>query len=97
MGISKYNENLTLDYLTSHPEDSNYDRKSARKDYKSLANTITSFANANGGVVAVGIEDDGKITGFQNIGDEKFKGFQKVLSSSYFKTIPKCKVEIRTR
>lgn len=94
MGISKYNENITLDYLTSHPEDSNYDRKSARKDYKLLANTIASFANANGGVVAVGIEDDGKITGFQNIGDEKFKGFQKVLSSSYFKSIPKCKVEI---
>lgn len=77
MGISKYNENLTLDYLTSHPEDSNYDRKSARKDYKLLANTIASFANANGGVVAVGIEDDGKITGFQNIGDEKFKRVSK--------------------
>lgn len=43
MSISKYNENLTLDYLTNHSEDSNYDRKSARKDYKLLANTIASL------------------------------------------------------
>ena len=32
MGISKYNENLTLDYLTSHPEDSNYDRNGVSID-----------------------------------------------------------------
>lgn len=93
MGISKINDNLTLDYLTKHFEDSNYDRKSAKIDYKSLANTIASFANANGGVVAVGIEDSGKITGFQIVGEEKFRGFQKILSSSYFKTIPKCEIE----
>lgn len=94
MKISKYNENITLDYLTNHPEDSNYDRKSGKIDYKLLANTIASFANANGGIVAVGIEDNGKITGLKNIGEEKFKGFQKVLTNSYFKSIPKCNIEI---
>lgn len=94
MKISRIDENITLDYLINHPEDSNFDRKSARKDYKSLANTIASLANANGGIVAVGIEDNGEITGFHNIGEDKFKGFQKILSNSYFKSIPKCIVEI---
>lgn len=93
MGISKYDEKLTLDYLINQPEDSNYDRKSAKVDYKLLANTIASFANANGGLISVGIEDDGTITGFQNIGEEKYKGFHKILSSSYFKSIPNCKIE----
>ena len=93
MNISKYNTAITIDYLTKHSEDSGYDRKSARKDYKLLANTIASFANANGGIIAVGIEDDGKITGFQRVGEEKYNGFLKILSSSYFKTVPKCKIE----
>ena len=82
MNISEYNKNITLDYLINHIEDSNYDRKSSKIDYKSLANTIASFANANGGIVAVGIEDDGNGIGFKNVSNEKFMGFLKILSNS---------------
>lgn len=40
-----------------------FDRKSARIDPKALATLIIAFANADGGDAAIGIEDDGTITG----------------------------------
>ena len=40
-----------------------FDRKSVRIDAKALAITLIAFANADGGELALGIEDDGKITG----------------------------------
>lgn len=43
-----------------------YDRKSARIKPKDLAKTIVAFANATGGKVAVGIEDDKTISGFKH-------------------------------
>ncbi len=67
MSLSKYNETIDWNYLQKHSEDSSYDRKSAKVDNKLLANTISSFANANGGLISVGIEDDGTITGFENV------------------------------
>jgi len=40
-----------------------FDRKSARIDAKSLAIPIVAFANADGGDIAIGIEDKGDVTG----------------------------------
>lgn len=40
-----------------------FDRKSARIDAKTLAITIVAFANADGGTLAIGIEDKGDVTG----------------------------------
>ena len=91
--VSKIDKRLTLDYLKNHVEDSFFDRKSAKIDLKNLANTICSFANANGGVIVVGIEDDGTISGFKNIHSDKYNQFQKILSSSYFKIVPVCMIE----
>ena len=85
--VSKIDKRLTLDYLKNHVEDSFFDRKSAKIDLKNLANTICSFANANGGVIVVGIEDDGTISGFKNIHSDKYNQFQKILSSSYFRAL----------
>lgn len=93
MNISKYNLDLTLNDLVKQNEDSSFDRKSANIALKTLANVICSFANANGGIIVVGIEDDGKITGFENIGVEKYNSFQKIISSSYFKNLPRCYIE----
>ena len=39
------------------------DRKSARIDAKGLAVTFVAMANADGGYLGIGIEDDGTITG----------------------------------
>ena len=94
MNISKYNTNLTLDYLVGSYEGSYFDRKNAKIDLKNLANIIASFANANGGLVAVGIDDDGVISGFEAIGEDKFNNFLKILSTSYFKVVPKCLIEV---
>lgn len=57
---------LTLEEIKTKKEDQTYDRKSARIDPKSLANHVVAFANADGGVLAVGIEDNYKITGIDD-------------------------------
>lgn len=45
-------------------EDKSFDRKSARKEPKEILRHLIGFANADGGLLVVGIEDDGEITGF---------------------------------
>lgn len=52
-----------INLLTTHPEGQLFDRKSFRIDAKALAVIAVAFANADGGVVAIGIEDDGRVTG----------------------------------
>lgn len=57
---------LTIQNLIDRKEDQTFDRKSARKDPKGLSNHIVAFANADGSVLVVGIEDDLKITGIDD-------------------------------
>lgn len=52
----------SVEELTAKKEDQTYDRKSARKEPKGLSNHIVAFANTDGGMLVIGIEDDGKIT-----------------------------------
>ena len=93
MNISKINSNITLDYLSKEPENLYLDRKRAKISLQDLANEIASFANANGGIVVVGITDDGKIEGFNPYGIKKLNECQKVVTS-YLKTTPSYKIEI---
>ncbi len=86
MGISKINKNLTLENLKEE-ENLYFDRKSSKVDLKSLANEIASFANANGGVIAVGITDNGDIEGFNNVGISRLNEIQKVVTT-YLKPCP---------
>lgn len=53
-----------IDVLRSMPEGQYFDRKSARIKPNDLAKIITAMANSAGGKVAIGIEDDGTVTGF---------------------------------
>ena len=55
-----------IEELRFHTETQLFDRKSARIDPKALANLIIAFANADGGDAAIGIEDDGTITGIDS-------------------------------
>lgn len=57
-------EVITLDYLTKEKEGQYLDRKSARIRPSEIAKHLVAFANANGGLLAIGIEDNGEITGF---------------------------------
>ena len=54
---------MSLEEICSMVESSVFDRKSAKIDAKSLAVHLIAFANADGGTLAIGVEDDGKITG----------------------------------
>ncbi len=80
MSISKINPSITIDYLTNFPENLYLDRKRAKVSLQDLANEIASFANANGGVIAVGITDSGLIEGFNQYGPKKLNDCQKVVS-----------------
>ena len=54
---------MTLDNIQHTTEFQIFDRKSAKIDAKGLAVILIAFANADGGTVALGVEDDGKVTG----------------------------------
>lgn len=61
MPFSKYNPVITKDYLLTAQESLKFDRKSCHIKPSDLAKTICAFANASGGVLAVGISDTRKI------------------------------------
>ena len=88
---SLINKDLNEEYLRYAKENQKYDRKSAKKDIKEIANHIAGFANADGGTLAIGITDDGKLEGFENYGNKD----NDILKSSiqYLKTIPEIKTE----
>ncbi|MCI6593997.1 MAG: putative DNA binding domain-containing protein [Firmicutes bacterium] len=65
------------------------DRKSARIDAKGLAVTFVAMANADGGYLGIGIEDDGTITGI----DAYEKNINEIQRIPYDYCIPSVKVE----
>lgn len=81
MNISKVKPNITIEYLKNTPESLYFDRKRAKISSQDLANEIASFANANGGMIAVGITDDGLIEGFNLYGSKKLNDFQKLVTN----------------
>jgi ATP-dependent DNA helicase RecG len=66
--ISKINPILTMDYIKNSKENQYFDRKSAKVDSKEIAKHLIAFANANGGLLIIGVEDDGRVTRFSNVG-----------------------------
>lgn len=54
-----------------------FDRKSARKDDKEIGKHISAFANAGGGKLVIGIEDDGEISGFRRNGARDIENFER--------------------
>lgn len=93
MTLSKMNSIITEDYLKTAKENLYFERKRAKVSLQDLANEIASFANANGGVIAVGITDDGKIEGFNDYGINKLNDFQKVITN-YLSPTPNYKAEL---
>ena len=57
-------EIITIEYLCTAEEGQYLDRKSARLKPNDIARHLVAFANANGGILVVGIEDSGEVTGF---------------------------------
>lgn len=73
---SKINPILTLEYLTSQPENKYFDRKSAKIKASDIADLVSAFANAEGGTIAIGISDKTKkIEGINHCSVEKMNSF----------------------
>lgn len=92
MSLSKINKNLTLDNLLVS-ENMFYDKKSAKIELKNLANEIMSFANTQGGILALDITDSGVIEGTKKYGINKYNKFQKVINT-FLRPAPFCNFEI---
>lgn len=56
---------MELNYLQYEKECQILERKRANIEPKKIAEHISAFANADGGILVIGIEDNGEITGFK--------------------------------
>lgn len=67
-------ESDNIGFLSSLPEDTRFERKSAKVGGAALATLLSAFGNGpavEGGVVAIGITDDGRIEGCKALGEER--------------------------
>ena len=72
---------VQLDEVTqfSHmPEGQYFDRKSARIKPEDAVRHVIAFANASGGQLVIGIEDDGTITGFRRENAKPIESFEQL-------------------
>ena len=60
---------MTIEEIQNTTEFQVFDRKSAQIDAKGLAVLLIAFANADGGTAAIGVENDGTITGVDGMQD----------------------------
>lgn len=82
--ISRIDPTLSLKKLQTTLEGQFFDRKSARLAPKEFAHQLSAFANASGGMVALGIENDGEITGVT----EKQENLFRQTAYDFLQTIP---------
>lgn len=71
-------EIITTDFICHSPENQYLDRKSAKIKPADIAKHIVAFANANGGILAIGVEDNGEVTGFDYSGAKNINEFRDV-------------------
>jgi ATP-dependent DNA helicase RecG len=60
-----------LEYLIAAPEGQTLEWKSPRIHPRDLATTLIAFANADGGRLLIGIEDDGTVSGLDPVADRQ--------------------------
>lgn len=70
---------MTVEEMCTTKEKQSFDRKSAKIDATAIATPMIAFANADGGLLAVGIEDNGEITGI----DDYVKNINEILRAGY--------------
>ena len=79
IAVSKINPKLTLDYMRNMRENKYFDRKSAQIKLTDLAPIVSSFANAEGGTIVLGISDKTRrLEGVDSFGEEKINHFEAV-------------------
>lgn len=78
-----------LEYLCFAPENQYLDRKSARKKPAELLKHLIGFANADGGLLVIGVEDDGSISGFKSQGARSVNEFRQIDRNQAFYPLAK--------
>ena len=78
-----------LEYLCFAPENQYLDRKSARKKPGELLKHLIGFANADGGLLVIGVEDDGSISGFKSQGAHDVNEFRQIDRNQAFYPLAK--------
>jgi ATP-dependent DNA helicase RecG len=87
------NPMITLDYIINEPEGKYFDRKSAGIKPSDLAKPISAFANAEGGVVVIGVTDSTRtIEGINSCGADRINAFLSA-AKDFCKPMPVCKEE----
>ena len=90
MILSKIDPSLTVEKLKMMVEGQFFDRKSERISSRDFAHQLSAFANASGGCVAIGVEDDGRITGVSKENENTFR--QRAFD--YLQVLPEYEVEV---
>lgn len=93
MICSKYNRMLTLEYLQTEDENKYFDRKSGKIKPSDLAKHISAFANADGGTIVIGIDDNKNIEGINCFGETKSNNFINA-PKNYCKPMPRYQYEL---
>lgn len=68
----------TIEYFQTAKENQFFDRKSAKIKPDDIVRHIVAFANASGGTLVIGIENDGRITGFRATGANNIEHFKNI-------------------
>ena len=84
--------NMTIEEMCITTEKQLFDRKSAKIEATAIATPIIAFANADGGLLAIGIEDNGEITGI----DDYPKNINEILRASLDFCQPSIMIETET-
>ena len=90
---SHYNRLLTPEYFQTVDENKYFDRKSGKIKPSDLAKHISAFANADGGAIAIGIDDNKTIEGINQFGEGKINDFINA-PRNYCKPMPKYEYEL---
>ena len=84
---------LTLEYLQTASENKYFDRKSGKIRPSDIAKHVSAFANADGGTIAIGLNDNKEIEGINLFGENKINDFINV-PKTYCKPMPRYKEEL---
>lgn len=76
MNISEVNTAITLDFLIKKTENQYFERKSKETKASKIAEEIIGMLNADGGVLAFGITDNGEIEDINTLGEEKLNNYR---------------------
>jgi ATP-dependent DNA helicase RecG len=78
-------------YLVTAPEGQTLEWKSPRIHPRDLATTLIAFANADGGRLLIGIEDDGTVSGLDPVADRE--QVERLLRAAYEYCTPSVQIE----